>query len=199
MNRLLNVILFVIASSDLFFMISAQMVFPEPIVPNGNSQRKLEYCFSRTYVKKKFNFTKNINISYKMCFYLTKIFSSVTRAGFPLFTPFPLFQPFPAVVQAQPIQPIVVTPSTYQSAVQTCICVPIGTCTGTTVRPPIVDGTGIIDIRIVNNVKYSNEIAKSCEIIFELFLLLLLLASNSNRSNSTMFHWIGAVLFCRAV
>lgn len=83
---------------------------------------------------------------------------SVSRAGFPLFTPFPLYNPFPPIaVPIQPIQPI--TPPTYQAAVptQTCICVPIGTCTGTVVPVAGIDGSGIIDIRIVNNVSYCYE------------------------------------------
>lgn len=88
---------------------------------------------------------------------------SVSRAGFPL--PFPLYNPFQGVLPIQPIQPIApvlppilsITPPTYPTyptpAVQTCICVPTGSCTGTVPTTASGNyGSGLIDIRIVNNV-----------------------------------------------
>lgn len=67
---------------------------------------------------------------------------------FPFFTAFPpLFTvPFPTL-------PPFFTTTTPSSSIQTCICVPIGTCAGTTPTNPN-DGSGIIDIRIVNNVMW---------------------------------------------
>lgn len=80
---------------------------------------------------------------------LVYVFILVSRAGFPLLSAFPIYNPFQAVVPGQ----VVVTPATYTGTTQTCICVPTGTCTGTVVQSTPVDGSGIIDIRIVNNVK----------------------------------------------
>ncbi|XP_031630000.1 phenoloxidase-activating factor 2-like [Contarinia nasturtii] len=72
--------------------------------------------------------------------------SQLSRSGFPLLSAFPIYNPFQAVVPGQ-----LVTPPTYAGAVQTCICVPTGQCTGTIVPSTPVDGSGLIDIRIVNN------------------------------------------------
>lgn len=80
----------------------------------------------------------------------------MSRYGFPLlspfFNPFVPIQPIPQTQPIQPIQPL--TPPAYAGTpvTQHCICVPIGTCTGTVVPGTPTDGSGIIDIRIVNNV-----------------------------------------------
>lgn len=90
---------------------------------------------------------------------------SVSRGGFPLLpAPFPAL-PFPIVV---PITQITPPPVTASPSMQTCICVPIGTCTGTTVAPTPTDG--LIDIRIVNNVccihYYRKLLRKNLIIVF---------------------------------
>lgn len=79
---------------------------------------------------------------------------------FPPLPPFPIITPYPTVTTVtstttttttttRPPIPIPVVPQ------QTCICVPIGTCTGTTptTAPTANYGAGLIDIRIVNNVQ----------------------------------------------
>lgn len=76
---------------------------------------------------------------------------SVSRR-FPLFNQFPIFNvPFPSIPPPLPL-PITPLPLTLQPT-QTCICVPIGTCPTTGSG----DGSGIIDIRIVNNVSCKNN------------------------------------------
>lgn len=78
------------------------------------------------------------------------MFISVSRNLFPLYPQYPNIVPLQNLIPFQGA-----APATASTAVQTCICVPIGTCTGIgTVSNPTtpVDGSGIIDIRIVNNV-----------------------------------------------
>lgn len=134
--------------------------------------------------------------------------STFSRAGFPL--PFPLYNPFsgvvPAIQQIQPIAPIVpilpITPPTYTSpTIQTCICVPVGTCTGTVPTAVPNDGSGIIDIRIVNNVisklilyffnRFSNN--------FRMFDHSLAVNVKSNCINCTMLRRSSTLLFSRAI
>lgn len=95
----------------------------------------------------------------------------VSRGRFPLFGPYqpvinsypalipqPIIQPIPVPVQVQPPPPPYPPPpySPVPSTRQTCLCVPLGTCTGVGINPVISPPgqTGAIDIRIVNNVTY---------------------------------------------
>lgn len=91
----------------------------------------------------------------------------VSRGRFPLFGPFGALSPYPAVIAQPLVQPVPIPVPTQPSplplysallpAKQTCICVPLGTCSviGTVpvISLPIQDGSGAIDIRIVNNVR----------------------------------------------
>lgn len=79
------------------------------------------------------------------------IFVLVVTRNFPIFAPFPPFNAFPAIIPFAPgPQQFVPPPQVVTPAKQTCICVPIGTCTTTGTPTNPIDG--VIDIRIVNNV-----------------------------------------------
>lgn len=84
---------------------------------------------------------------------------------FPFFTAFPpLFTiPFPT------LPPFLTTTTAQSTTGQTCICVPIGTCAGGTTPTNPSDGSGIIDIRIVNNVTTA-RIALNCAMVIVMFV-----------------------------
>lgn len=76
---------------------------------------------------------------------------------FPLFSKFPIFlkptKPLPQLIPSYPLfpfptfPPIPTTSSSSVSGNQTCICVPIGTCSSSNGTS---DGSGLLDLRIVS-------------------------------------------------
>lgn len=129
------------------FKVFSQMVFPEPTQPNDSG-------FQRTY----FISSLVVGVQFSDIFLpINSEIISVSRAGFPLLAQLPIYNHFAGVIPGPipvpyPPLPSVATIPTYTTPGQTCICVPTGTCTGTIVTSSPNDGTGIIDIRIVNNV-----------------------------------------------
>lgn len=94
---------------------------------------------------------------------------------YPPFPPLPPFPPFPPITPYPTVTTVTTTTTTTTTTrppipvvpQQTCICVPIGTCTGTTptTAPTANYGAGLIDIRIVNNVQcilFSSETHSIC-------------------------------------
>lgn len=143
-------LLVLVVFGEPFSKIQAQMMFPESIPQMFNSTSQCRLC------RFLFNFSEfwpflSVALSQRKSKWKLRCLFAVSRNNFPLYPQYPN----PNIVPLQNLIPFqAAIPATPTTGIQTCICVPIGTCTGigTVPNPTTVDGSGIIDIRIVNNV-----------------------------------------------